>query len=105
MMHEPFVPARVAARFVGFEVGDGPAGKDAGMRAFYQWVRENHVPKHHRGPRILVFRLSELEAAITATETPTAADETTALSRLEQLGRDHIRQAFFKGVVRKSSTR
>lgn len=97
---EPFVSAKVAARFAGFEVGDGPAGRDAGMRAFYQWVRENRVPKHHRGPRILVFRLSELEAVITATERPDA--DTTpagAVNRFEQLGRDHIRRAFFKGIV------
>lgn len=87
MTREPFINARQAARFVGFEPGEGPARTDPQMRAFYQWVSTNRVPKHQRGPRVLVFRLSELEAVITAAER--AAPE-ASLTRMEQLAREHI---------------
>ena len=85
---ESFVSARTAARFVGFEPGEGAARRDPAMRAFYAWVEVARVPKHRRGERCLVFRLSELEAAITASET--ADTGAGSLTRMEALAREHV---------------
>jgi len=99
MSGEPFISAKAAARFVGFEPGDGSARRDPAMRAFYEWVRVARVPKHHRGRRCLVFRVSELEAAITGTEHVSAA-AATALTRMESLAREHVLRAITGGKGR-----
>ena len=89
MSPEPFVSARTAARFVGYEPGEGAARRDPAMRAFYAWVDAARVPKHRRGERCLLFRLSELEAAITAADhgADTAGE---SCSRMEALAREHV---------------
>lgn len=96
MTTEPFINARAAARFVGFEPGEGPAGRDPAMRAFYEWVRVARVPKYYRGPRVLLFRVSELEAVIanTAVAPPASGevDATDTLTRMQKLAREHVLQ-------------
>lgn len=89
MTREPFINARAAARFVGYEPGEGPARSDPAMRAFYEWVKVARVPKHYRGQRCLVFRISELEAAITAGEHEADAPA-DSLTRMETLAREHV---------------
>lgn len=96
MTPEPFITAKAAARFVGFEPTDGPARTDPAMRAFYEWVRVARVPKHRRGPRVLLFRLSELEAAITASEPP-RPEAATPRTRMEQLAYEHVHQLRLAG--------
>ena len=87
---ESFVNARTAARFVGFEPGEGAARRDPAMRAFYAWVEVARVPKHRRGQRCLVFRLSELEAAITAAADIADAPGADSFSKMEALARAHV---------------
>jgi len=96
MSGEPFISAKAAARFVGLEPGEGSARRDPQMRAFYEWLKIARVPKHYRGRRCLVFRISELEAAITG-GTHRPADASGALTRMETLGRDHVLRAIRGG--------
>lgn len=91
MTGEPFLNARQAAKYVGFEPGEGTARDDKEMRRFYEWVRVARVPKHQRGPRNLLFRVSELEAAIAAASADDPVATTESLDRMETLARDWIR--------------
>lgn len=103
MTREPFISARAAARFVGFEPGEGIARDDREMHRFYEWVRTMRIPKHHRGPRQLVFRVSELEAAIDR-QTPAPASgleaSPVAESRMGRLAQDFVLRAVTGGKGR-----
>ena len=96
---EGFVNARTAARFVGYEPGEGPARRDPEMRAFYAFVDAARVPKHRRGERCLVFRLSELEAAITTADHEGEASS-HSLTRMEALAREHALRVIGSGRSR-----
>src|SRR5262245_61986236 len=87
MMAEPFISARAAARFCGYEPGDGLARTDKEMRAFWEWCRRMRIPKYGRG-RYRVFRVSELEAAILGKADRDAS--TASLDRMAQLAREHV---------------
>lgn len=99
MTCEPFLSARAAARFAGFDPDDANSARDdREMRRFYEWVRVRRVPKHRRGPRQLVFRASELEAAIAASSTPESpAAVAETYSHIEELARAHVLQAIRGG--------
>jgi hypothetical protein len=89
MPREPYLNARQAARFVGFEPGDRSARSDKEMRRFYAWVRRARVPTHRRAERCLLFRVSELEGAIAAA-TSDAPETNAALTQMEALAREHV---------------
>ena len=86
-----FINAKAAARYVGFEPGDGPARYDPAMKAFYAWLRVARVPKHYRGQRVLVFRVAELEAAILCNDD--VPSKSASLNQMEALAREHVKSA------------
>lgn len=94
MTREPFVDAKTAARFAGFSPKDeGPTRDDIEMKRFYAWLRLHAIPRYRRGPRQLLFRLSELEAAIERLSTPAPAAARaypSPIRRMEALADEHV---------------
>jgi hypothetical protein len=74
-----------------------PSRLNKGLRAFYEFVRRYHVPKHHfvnrrtgQLSRSVRFLPSELEA-VAATGSEEHAAHLNRLKRMEELGRLHAR--------------
>lgn len=90
---EGYLNARQAAAYVGYEPKPaGTKGPDTELRAFYAWVRRNHVEVYARdrsgGAR---FKRRDLDRVI---ERNTAAHREageTRLERMARLGRAHAR--------------
>jgi hypothetical protein len=95
MAGEPYLNARQAAAYVGYEPGvDGegqplPTADDKAMRAFYQFVRRHKVETKRAGRRLL-FRKSSLDRAIERS-TEAYADARSPMERMEELARKHAR--------------
>jgi hypothetical protein len=73
---------RQAARYVGYEPGDGPLSADPQIRCFYAWCVSRGV---HQQPGRAVYAQADLDAAISGT-TP----EAPALARMRQLARQDV---------------
>jgi hypothetical protein len=87
LMGDAYLNARQAARYLGYEVGDGPVRTDKGVRAFREMCRRHGVKAQHFGRRAL-FSRAELDAAVSPTNGTAAQD---AFARMEALAQQDAR--------------
>jgi hypothetical protein len=93
---DPYLNARAAARYVGYEPAVDasgkpvPAHKDPQMRAFYDFIRRHHVEKTHRG-RKLLFRQRWLDRALGRCDDAQQQAQRDRLQHMGDLARRHAR--------------
>lgn len=73
---------RQAARYVGYEPGDGPLAADPQVRCFYSWALSRGVK---RQPGRAVYARRDLDAAISG-----QAPDSPALEHMRQLARQDV---------------
>jgi hypothetical protein len=91
MAAEPYLNARQAAEYIGYQPSGGPAGTDKAMRAFYAFVRNKKIPAKRLGRKGLRFRRADLDRALDRATEEHDQQHQERLARMEALARKHAR--------------